>query len=149
MKIQIVWGIGKGSTEITSFDHALKEANIHNFNLIFISSIIPRNSQISETGSYDSIYRDVGDIIHVVMARNIIFGGQSAAGLAWALADEGGIFLEAHGNSAEEVEEKLEIGIEEMIGLREWTWKGEKNRRIVEIEGKRYVCALVAAVYDF
>ncbi len=52
MRIDIVWGGSEGKTLLSAFDRALLNAGIHNFNLIPLSSVIPPQSVIHETGTY-------------------------------------------------------------------------------------------------
>lgn len=42
MKIQVTLGAGEGETGINAFDKALMDAGIADFNLVEMSSIIPR-----------------------------------------------------------------------------------------------------------
>ena len=48
MDIKIVKGIGEGPTEIAAFDKAPFKAGIHDFNLIKLSSVVPKNSKINK-----------------------------------------------------------------------------------------------------
>ena len=67
MRIDIVWGESEGKTLLSAFDRALLNAGIHNFNLIPLSSVIPPQSVIHETGTYTSSDR-VGEILYVVIS---------------------------------------------------------------------------------
>jgi arginine decarboxylase len=49
MHIQVSGGRGYGPTELAAFDHALHKAGIPNFNLIYLSSILPPGSNVKVT----------------------------------------------------------------------------------------------------
>lgn len=78
----MVNGVGSGSTELNAFDNALQSANVGNFNLIKVSSILPpgaiqRESIKENSGSvlpiaYSSILgKNQGDSIVAVVAVGI------------------------------------------------------------------------------
>jgi arginine decarboxylase len=151
MNIQIVWGTGQGTTPLSSFDLALAEAGINNFNLIPLTSVIPGGAVIEKTHEYiNRQNRRPGDIVYVVMARKIMQGpSRISAGLAWRQSEEGGIFLEEEGETREEVAEKLASGLKEMVAARNWTWNSPADSKVIEGEFDEYGCVVVIAVYDF
>ena len=57
MKIKIVRGKSEGETLISSFDKALLKAGIHNFNMIYLSSIMTQKAVIREVGTYNSNHK--------------------------------------------------------------------------------------------
>jgi len=67
MEINIVWGKSEGKTLISSFDKALIEAGIHNFNLIPLSSVIPQGATVRDVGTY-KFFHNIGDILYVVIS---------------------------------------------------------------------------------
>lgn len=149
MKIEIVWGKSEGKTLLSSFDKALFKAGIHNFNLIPLSSVIPREATVSEAGTYKSS-RKIGDILHVVISSfssdksNI----QISAGLGWVQSEEGGLFFESKGEySRKECEEEIQIGLSEMMSAR--GWRGEIKMKAVSHKVREMANVTVAAVYDF
>ena len=52
--IRIVWGVGDGPTEMASYDAALADAGVHNYNLVTVSSMIPAGAEIevADTAPY-------------------------------------------------------------------------------------------------
>ena len=46
MKIKVTYGTGEGLTKLAAFDRALFNAGIANYNLIKLSSVIPKNSEV-------------------------------------------------------------------------------------------------------
>ncbi|MBU7015152.1 MAG: pyruvoyl-dependent arginine decarboxylase [Theionarchaea archaeon] len=151
MNIQIVWGTGKGTTPLGSFDLALAEAGVNNFNLIPLTSVIPPGAVIEKTHEYiNRCNRIPGDIVYVVMARKIIKGpSRISAGLAWMQSVEGGILLEGWGETMEDVTANLASGLKEMAAARDWTWNSQPDFKVIEGECDEYGCVVVIAVYDF
>ncbi|MFQ5892437.1 MAG: pyruvoyl-dependent arginine decarboxylase, partial [Candidatus Methanofastidiosia archaeon] len=116
-----------------------------------LTSMIPKGALIRKVGKYKNLKkRKVGDILNVVMAKNVSRGPAFlSAGLGWAQADEGGIFLEIAGEKKKDVQRELERGLEEMMNARNWAWRDEIESKIVETYSKNFGCVLVVAVYDF
>ena len=48
LEIKVVCGVGSGRTILSSFDSALKDAGVYNYNLITLSSIIPPGSKVNK-----------------------------------------------------------------------------------------------------
>lgn len=46
MQIQISEGVGNGPTELAAFDQALVNAGVANYNLIYLSSVLPPGSEV-------------------------------------------------------------------------------------------------------
>ncbi len=68
-KVFLTKGVGKDREKLTSFERALRNANIAQFNLVSISSIFPPNCKlISKTEGLSLL--NPGQIIFVVMSRN-------------------------------------------------------------------------------
>jgi arginine decarboxylase len=147
MKIDIVWGKSEGKTLISAFDKALAKAGIHNFNLISLSSVIPKNSVVEEVGKAH-LSKEVGDILHVVIAS---FGCKKSnaiisAGLGWVQTEQGGLFIESKGEfSQEDCEEELRIGLSEMLEVRGWS--GEIIMKVISHRVEEIANVTVAAVY--
>ena len=62
-KFFLAAGTGNGNTSLTSFDAALIQAGIGDYNLVKVSSILPRNAVSMET-----IEIDKGQLLHVAYA---------------------------------------------------------------------------------
>lgn len=150
MEIKIVWGKSEGETLISSFDKALLKAGIHNFNLIYLSSIIPPGAEVHEVGTYKSSARKIGDILHVVISSisSASAGVRISAGLGWVKTAEGGLLFESRGQfSPEECSQEIEKGLREMMIAR--GWEGEIKKKVISHKVKKMANITVAAVYDF
>ena len=149
MEIEIVWGKSEGLTRISAFDKALAQAGIHNFNLIYLSSVIPVGAVVREVGNYQS-RQGVGSLLYVVMAS---YGSnrpntQISAGLGWVKTEEGGLFFESKGEfTPEECEKEIETGLGEMMSMR--NWNGQISMKVVTHQVREIANVMVAAVYDF
>src|SRR3989338_7464484 len=102
MNIHIVTGKGHGKTLLSAFDAALKDAGTYNYNLIYLSSIIPPGSvvNVSKMQEYTEQY---GHRLYVVQAeaRSRESGKYIGAALGWyQLPDGRGVFVE-HAEIAE------------------------------------------------
>ncbi|NDA64718.1 MAG: pyruvoyl-dependent arginine decarboxylase, partial [Chitinophagia bacterium] len=84
MKIQITQGVGNGPTQLAAFDKALNEAGVANFNLIYLSSVVPPNSKIIATKK-PMIEGEWGDKLFVVAAqqRTSTRHEEAWAGIGW------------------------------------------------------------------
>jgi arginine decarboxylase len=149
MRIDIVWGKSEGKTLLSAFDRALLNAGIHNFNLIPLSSVIPPQSVIHETGTYTSSDR-VGEILYVVISSLSSHKSNAliSAGLGWVQTQEGGLLIESKGEfSREECEEEIRVGLTEMMEARKWS--GEIKMKVITHKVKEIANVTVAAVYNF
>lgn len=148
MELNIVWGSADGKTELGTFDKALAEAGIHNYNLIKLSSVIPQNATIVKKGTLDQDW-NIGDVIATVLAEHSSSepGETIVAGLSWAIADEGGIFMEQHGRTKDEVRTSMEDCLDDARAVRDWNWHTE-DMKLVEHTVNQAGAAIVAAVYN-
>lgn len=147
MEIDVVWGTAEGPTELSSFDAALAEAGIHNYNLLQLSSVVPPDATVVEAGHHDQS-APTGTPVSVVLAeRSSSTPGETmAAGLGWASSPSGGVFMEATGDSELAVQEELQASLEGAMAIREWDWSEETlcvRGHTVEDTGS----VVVAAVY--
>jgi len=147
MKIDIVWGKSEGKTLLSAFDKALNKAGIHNFNLIPLSSVIPKNSIVEEVGKAH-LSKKIGDILYVVSAS---FSSKKpnaviSAGLGWVQTEQGGLFIESKGEfSQEDCEEEIRVGLTEMLEAR--GWHGEIKMKAISHRVEEIANVTVAAVY--
>ncbi len=149
MDIELVWGTGEGKTTLGAFDTALADAGIHNYNLVTLSSVIPKDATIERVGSHQRQW-DVGELVSVILAENEsnVTGETIVAGLGWATADEGGVFFEAAAQSVANVEVRIERGLQTAQSERdEWNWTGGIDTRIVEHTVEDNGAAIVSAIY--
>lgn len=148
MVIRIVWGTGQGATAKASFDTALAEAGVHNYNLRHLSSVIPADVPVAETATAPDL-GPTGNALDVVLARQTSPPGtRAAAGLAWLRGEDNtGIFYEGSDHDPETVRERLAAGIDHGCSLRDI--EGETQSRVVTVEpsSESYTTAVVAAIY--
>jgi arginine decarboxylase len=150
MRITITCGTGEGPTPLAAFDQALLSAGVANYNLIYLSSVIPPESVI-ECARFVTPTDEYGHRLYVVMARHDeqTPGNTAWAGVGWTQeeATGRGLFVELHGNEREEVEDDILCSLEKMIASRSLDYGPIKY----EITGKKCtgapVCAVVLAVY--
>lgn len=115
MEIKIVCGVGSGKTILSSFDSALKDAGVYNYNLITLSSIIPPGSKVNKIRRYKTPYLEYGHKLYVVKAeyRSEEAGKFIAAGIGWYQLEDGrGIFVE------HEIKGETKVAVESEINLR-------------------------------
>lgn len=147
--IRVVWGTATGPTPTASYDAALAEANVHNFNLVTVSSVIPADADLDVVGTAPEL-GDVGDALTVVQGRATTPPGESgAAGIGWARsASDRGIFYEADGPDEATARERVEQGLAAGRDLRDWTFTDEESV-VVESEADpdAYATAVVVAAY--
>lgn len=151
MEINITSGRGTAPTALASFDSALAQAGIANFNLIYLSSIIPAGSRIADEREFQIQDAEWGDRLYVVMAqqRETEIGKEAWAGIGWVQEPDSGrgLFVEHHGNSQHFVEAQVEESLMWMMKSRPDGW-GEVRMRVIGITCESNpVCALAAAVY--
>lgn len=150
LKIYITHGVGEGSTDISAFDAALMNAGIANYNLIYLSSIIPKNSKIV-VRKYKINEKEYGNKLYIVIARcdQDVCGREAWAGLGWIQDREGrGLFVEHKAENEAAVIRLIKSSLEDMRKRRGYNF-GKVNYLTAGIKCKnRPVCALVAAVYQ-
>jgi arginine decarboxylase len=154
LQIRLRSGIGTAPTGLAAFDAALRDAEIANFNLIRLSSVIPADAEVRDSdGDDDHVLRNVGawgDRLYVVMADMVTAdpGAEAWAGIGWVqAADRCGLFVEHCGTSAEVVRADIVASLASMVDGRQESF----SRPTMKIRGAtcrdQPVCALVAAVY--
>ncbi len=152
--ITVVKATGIGSTAKSAFDAALHQVNIHNFNLLPLSSVIPPNTKVVRRERFQRVPLP-GSMQPVVMANITCSdpGEQISAGVGWQLAREGGIFVEVNLRDGQEVLlEELRAGVMEIADHREWEWIGGPEFETAEIivpKNGKWATALVCAVYEW
>jgi len=157
----VVSGVGLSNVSLlNAFDKALREAGIHDVNLIEVSSILPkgvRELRFTGRGELTSLF-DPGEIVHVVMAKKLSSGGESiAAGLMWGEGVESHGFVIEQTLTApytqnierlrEKLTERLKASFQEGLEIRDIRVK-EMRHEIVgaSIPEGTYGCALAALI---
>lgn len=147
--IRIVWGAGTAGTAKASFDAALAAANLHQYNLRPLSSVIPADTPVERVGSAPDL-GSTGNALDVVIARQTSPPGtRAAAGLAWArAADDTGIFYEVENHDPETVRELLHSGIEHGCEIRGIDDAGVETEILTaDAAPDKYTTAVVLAAY--
>ncbi len=150
--IQVATGAGTGPTKLAAFDAALRDSGVANFNLIYLSSIIPPHCdvQVSVDGSVRT-EGEWGDRLYVVMAeqRTDVIGEEAWAGVGWVQQepDDRGLFVEHHGSVESEVRADIRASLGSLSAARlgEFRPLGMAVRGIT-CDGDP-ACALVVAVF--
>jgi len=150
MTIRIAWGTGAGPTEMAAYDAALADANLHNYNLVSVSSVVPADASVEAVDTAPDL-GPAGNKLTVVQAHaNTAGPGRASAALAWAArGDEPGLFYEAAGEtSPDDVESRVTAGIEAGLDLRDWPADDPEVRAVtVEADPGEYAAAVVVAAY--
>ena len=153
--ITVTWGVGSGPTEISAFDKALFDAGIAQYNLIYLSSIIPPGATVV-TEKHQPKNFDYGNRLYSVMAKNVSDVEESVwAGLGWLvdLKSGKGIFVEHIAPSKDGVLLEINHSINAMRQYRN-SLDNDINHKIVGISRQdknsdcSYLCALVCAVFE-
>lgn len=149
MNIEILSSHGTGKTENASFDNALSDINMHDYNLVSLSSVIPEGATIEQNERHNLRY-PIGSVVACVMARNTSNkqGKSVCAGLGWCKSESGGVFVEETSASREEcstiIDESLR-GCKSNRGDREWNSSGKKIE--ASKVGEDYTTVVVLALY--
>ncbi|MFD1585937.1 pyruvoyl-dependent arginine decarboxylase [Halorientalis brevis] len=147
--IRLVWGRATGPTPTASYDAALAAANVHNFNLITVSSVIPAAAQLEVVETAPDL-GDVGDSLTVVQGRATRGPGDAgAAGIGWARSESGrGIFYESSGDDEATVRDRIRDGLDAGKDLRDWSFTDE-DVVVVEADSdpEAYSTVVVIAAY--
>ncbi len=148
--IFVVRGAGHASTAMASYDAALAAANIHNYNLTSVSSVIPAEAIVEVVETAPDL-GPVGNQLTVVEARmTTAETGQVAAGLGWTTGAGPGLFYEATGTDPESVRQTIDDGLSSGATLRDWSFT---DRRVITETAERnpdageYTTVVVIAAY--
>ncbi|MFP8951717.1 pyruvoyl-dependent arginine decarboxylase [Natrialbaceae archaeon A-arb3/5] len=149
--IRVVWGTASAPTAMSSYDAALADAGIENYNLTSVSSVIPADTAVEAVGTAPDL-GPAGERLTVVEARATTAGpGRASAALAWSQSAEDGpgLFYETSGETdPETVERRVRDGLAAGQELREWAF--DEPSVVVEsneAEAGQYTTALVLGVY--
>ncbi|MXG91032.1 pyruvoyl-dependent arginine decarboxylase [Nocardioides flavescens] len=148
LDITIRTGSGTGRTRISAFDHALHLAGVADFNLVTLSSVIPTGARLRHVDA--PLPGGHGDLLFCVRAEAFAErpGDVAWAGLGW-VTDEtgGGLFVEHHGSSEDEVVGLIEASLADMRSYRRADY-GPVQMALTSAECfDDPVCALALAAY--
>ena len=147
--IRVVWGTGRGPTETAAYDAALAAANVHNYNLVTVSSVIPADGTVTRAGTAPDL-GPTGQQLTVVQGEMTVAGpGVASAALAWTTGAGPGLFYESSGPSeAKTVTARVTEGIEAGLALRDWETESIETESVsTEASSGEYASAVVLAVY--
>ena len=148
--IRVVWGTATGPTATAAYDAALAGANVHDYNLVTVSSVIPAGPSLEVVGTAPDL-GPAGNRLTVVQSTETVPPGDDAAvaGIGWARSESGrGVFYEATGSDPDAVRATIERGLAAGKDLREWTFVEEDVLvRTGEADPDAYVTTVVCAVY--
>ena len=147
--IRVVWGTASGPTRMASYDAALADANVHNYNLVAVSSVVPADATVEAVGTAPDL-GPAGERLTVVEARATRAGpGHVTAGLGWTTGDGPGLFYESAGETDEaEVDERVRAGLAAGRDRRDWDFADEATKTVTtDADTGTYASAVVLAVY--
>lgn len=152
MNIQVSKGIGIGPTELSAFDQALVKAGVANFNLIYLSSVLPPGSDVHVTDNPEKPIGRWGDRLYVVMAqqRTSQPNQEVWAGVGWIQdpKTKQGLLVEHEGFSEAEVRADIRSSLEALAKNRNMSF-GEPQMKVAGAKCVGHpVCALVVAVFE-
>lgn len=149
--IRVVWGSAHAATAMASYDAALADANVHNYNLVRVSSVIPETATVEAVGTAPDL-GPAGERLTVVESRKTVVQGEAVAGLGWSTEPSGrGIFYEESGTAPDSVRNQLDRGLADGRALRAWEFT-DSGRKIVTApsnagDDESYTTAVALAVY--
>lgn len=153
--IRIAWGTGTGPTALAAYDAALADANLHDYNLVRLSSVIPAGTPVDRVETAPDL-GPVGGKLDVVEAQGTVSGpGTATAGLGWTRLGTGndgpGVFYEAGGETNEaSVRTELLEGLRAARELRGWGVDPDRAEIALETitaDAGTYAAAVVVASY--
>lgn len=158
MKIYIAAGYGTGKTTLSAYDAALNNAGVANYNLIYLSSIIPPETDIVRKRKILTPVEHFGDRLYAVVAehRSQEVGKFIAAGIGWYQLEDGRGFFVEHHEIAEtkiavesELETKIHNSLKDMCTLRKVKFSENtlQTMTMVKEVASEPTCVLVIAVY--
>ncbi len=149
LPISIRTSTGTGRTSLSAWDDALWHAGVANFNLIRLSSVIPRQSRLSFTT--EPVAGEHGDQLYCVYASTLAErpGDVAWAGIGWTRdADGRGLFVEHSATSEGELDELIQLSLEDMIERRGGGYGEIHSAKVTAQNEGLPACALAIATYQ-
>jgi len=150
--IRVVWGSATGPTATASYDGALAAANVHNYNLITVSSVVPADPSVDRVGTAPDL-GPTGNALTVVQGRATVDPGSddpAVAGIGWLRSTSGrGLFYEASGTDRESVRQRIQDGLDAGAQLRDWAFESDATIQLETAQPDReaHTTAVVVAAY--
>jgi arginine decarboxylase len=152
--IRVLGGRGTGPTALSSYDAALASVDLHDYNLVHVSSVVPAGTPVEAVGTAPDL-GPAGNRLTVVEARRTLApggGGRACAAIGWALPRDGaGVVYEGSGTDPEATREEVREGLRAARGLRDnrdWIG-GESGLELATARAspERYVSAVALAAF--
>ncbi|MEF8842085.1 MAG: pyruvoyl-dependent arginine decarboxylase [Haloarculaceae archaeon] len=152
--IRVLRGGATGPTALSSYDAALASVNLHDYNLVHVSSVVPPGTRVEPVDTAPDL-GPPGDRLTVVEACRTLAPGEdgpACAAIGWALPRDGaGVLYEGSGTDPEGVRREVTEGLRaarELRGDRDWTG-GETGLELATADARseRYVTAVALAVF--
>lgn len=150
--IRVAWGHATGPTALSAYDAALAAANVHNYNLISLSSVIPADATIERVDAAPDL-GPAGEGLHVVQSHEIVepdSDDPAVAGVGWLRSESGrGIFYEVSGTDRDSVVAAIRDGLSAGRELRDWAFHDEPQIQIetADPDPDEHAAAVVVAAY--
>ncbi len=171
--IHVAGGVGVADTAMASYDAALADANLHNYNLLAVSSVIPADASVRQVERVPDL-GPAGNVLTIVEARRTVGpgdavdfreGGRSGAedaaakhaprrrpdavaGLGWTTGPGPGLFYEVTGEDPADVRERIHAGLDAGSELRDWELPDrDRHVEVAAPEPGAYATAVVIAAY--
>lgn len=155
MKLHVTAGVGTGPTKLAAFDAALNHADIANYNLLRLSSVIPPETEIIQHEfGLDGVKvpGNWGDRLYVVMAEMRVDtpNAEAWAGIGWVQdqATGQGLFVEHEGLSEAAVRSDITQSLEALMATRNIDYGPIQMKVVGKTCAHLPVCAMVVAVYQ-
>ncbi|MFW6018521.1 MAG: pyruvoyl-dependent arginine decarboxylase [Halapricum sp.] len=150
--IRVAWGHATAPTALSAYDSALAAANVHNYNLLSLSSVIPADASIELVDTAPDL-GPAGERLYVVQSHEIVEPGSdvpAVAGVGWLRSESGrGIFYEVSGTDRDAVEATIREGIAAGRDLRDWDFAAEPTLQVETADPapNEHAAAVVVAAY--
>ncbi|WP_249643884.1 pyruvoyl-dependent arginine decarboxylase [Nocardia sputi] len=151
LTIELGAATGVGPTAMAAFDAALRDLGVGEANLIRLSSVIPPRATVERIGR---VRKPIlwGDRLYCVYAVGHAYGRGStaAAGIGWALRDDGsgaGLFVEHEAETSAEVTALIRASMADMTHRRGGGFGPVQLCTVDAASDGDPVCALVLAAY--
>jgi arginine decarboxylase len=151
VQIRVLRGTATGPTAVASYDAALADAGVHNYNLLTVSSVVPAGAEVAAVEEAPDL-GPAGGKLTVVQARATVEGtGRATAALGWTreAAEGPGVFYEAGGEfDRTEARRRIRRGLERAGEIRAWELGGSTvEAASVGTDGDSFATAVVLAAY--
>ncbi len=153
MRIQVCSGVGTGPTELSAFDQALVKAGVANYNLLYLSSVLPPRSKVKIVKKGDvKLTGKWGDRLYIVVSqlRTSQRNQEVWAGIGWVQdpKTKKGLLVEHEAHSKAEVKADIKCSLAALVKNRDIKF-GPVRMHIVGVKCvAEPVCALVVAVFE-